>query len=60
MTERRDREHERLLREEDRVREEEQAKRRDETERRGEELREAWRRHHPRGEGRDQPKEKKP
>ena len=39
--ERRHREHERLIREEE-------ENRRAETERRGEELREAWRQHHPR------------
>ena len=50
---RRDREQERLKRDVDRLVREEEEKRAAETERRGEELREAWRRHHPQ-EGRDE------
>ncbi len=50
--ERRDREHDRAMRDEDRERDraarEEENERHAETERRGEQLREAWRRRHPR------------
>ncbi len=43
----------------DRRARDEEDERRAATERRGEQLREAWRKHHPR-EGRDEPKGKKP
>ncbi len=54
MSEREDREQERLQREEEK-------KRRAETERRGDELREAWRQHHPQEEReKDRPKKGRP
>ena len=50
---------EKRTREEDRRERDEEDERRAETERRGEQLREAWRKHHPQG-GRDEPKRGKP
>jgi hypothetical protein len=47
VTDRRDREQERLKRDVDRLMQEEEKERRAETERRGEELRQAWRQRHP-------------
>ncbi len=58
MTDRRDREQDRHMREVDRLVQDEDNKRRVETERRGEELREAWRQRHPQEE-REQGRPKK-
>jgi len=55
---RRDEDREKRARDHRRARDEED-ERRAETERRGEQLREAWRKHHPQG-GRDEPKREKP
>jgi hypothetical protein len=65
MRDRRDRERDRAARdrdrERDRVTREEENDRRVETERRGEELREAWRKHHPeQGRESDRPEKDRP
>ena len=56
---RRRRDEDREKRARDRRAQDEEDERRAATERRGEQLREAWRKHHPR-EGRDEPKREKP
>ncbi len=61
MTDRRDRDQDKLTRETDRLVREEDDKRRVETERRGEELKEAWRRRRPQEEPeKGRPKKDKP
>jgi hypothetical protein len=56
MTDRRNREQDRLNREVDRLKREEDDERRADTERRGEQLRQAWREHHPQ----EEPEEDRP
>ena len=61
MSKRRDRDRDRAERDRDRARREEENERRAATERRGEELREAWRQHHPKEErGKGRPKRGRP
>jgi len=59
MTGRRNREQDRLNREVDRLNREEDDERRADTERRGEQLRQAWREHHPQEKDREKDRPKK-